>query len=130
MSLNTWLVKNLQYMLSTVELFLVLPLLYWLLWWADFFAFIVSESSSVGCVQHSFMHLAPQICTSRRASHTALPVLPSQETLSRHRRVMHVSGIMSGRERKLTFISVIDMYVRTYIRTYIARIDPSFKASR
>ena len=30
------------------------------------------------------------------------------------------------RERKLTFLSVTD----TYVRTYIVRIDPSFKASR
>ena len=36
-------VKNLQYVLSTFELFLVLPLLYWLLRLADFFAFFVSE---------------------------------------------------------------------------------------
>ena len=36
-------VKNLQYVLSTFELFLVLPSLYWLLRWADFFAFFVSE---------------------------------------------------------------------------------------
>ena len=35
-SLNTWLVKNLQYALSTIEIFLVLPSLYWLLRWADF----------------------------------------------------------------------------------------------
>ena len=39
MSLNTWLVKNLQYVLSTFELFVVLLLLSWLLWWTDFFAF-------------------------------------------------------------------------------------------
>ena len=32
-------VKNLQYMLSTFELFLVVLLLSWLLQWADFFAF-------------------------------------------------------------------------------------------
>ena len=32
---DTWLVKNLQYVLSTVELFLVLFLLYWLLQWID-----------------------------------------------------------------------------------------------
>ena len=30
---------------------------------------------------------------------------------------------------KLTFLSVTDTYVRTYIRMYIARIDLSFKAS-
>ena len=36
--------------LSTFELVLVLPSLYWLLRWADFFAFIVSESPAVGCI--------------------------------------------------------------------------------
>ena len=46
MSLNTWLVKNLQYVLSTFELFLVLVLsLSWLLWWADFFTFFLRVTS-------------------------------------------------------------------------------------
>ena len=66
------------HVLSTFELFLVLPSLYWLLNRADFFAFIASELPAVGCIQHLFMHLAPQICMSRRASHAALPVLCSQ----------------------------------------------------
>ena len=79
-----------QYVLSTFELFLVLPSLYWLLRWADFFAFFVSELRAVGCVQHSFMHLAPQIRTSRRASRAALPVLRTQETSSRRRRVTRI----------------------------------------
>ena len=51
---------------------------------------------------------------------------------------MHVvSDILPGRDRqpqidipkryrKLTFLTVTN----TYVRTYIARIDPSFKASR
>ena len=148
-NLNTWFVKNLQYVLSIFELFLVLPLLYWLLRWGDFFAFFVSESPAIGCVQHLFMHLALQIRTSRRASRAALPVLRSQEMSSRLRRVMHVSGILSRRERKLTFwgwpqidipkwnrkltiLSVTNTYVHMYARMYIARnwIDPSFKASR
>ena len=46
---NTWLVKNLQYVLSTFELFLVLFLLSWLLLrWTNFFAFFFSESPAVG----------------------------------------------------------------------------------
>ena len=108
--------------LSTFELFSVLPSLYWLLWWADFFAFIATESPAVGCVQHSFMHLALQIRTSRRASRTALPVLRSRETSSQRRRVMHVSGISDGRECKLTFlgrpqidIPKRDRHVRTHV---------------
>ena len=36
--------------LSTFELVLVLLLLYWLLRWADFFAFIVAESPAVNCI--------------------------------------------------------------------------------
>ena len=88
--------------LSSFELFLV-PSLYWLLLWADFFAFIACESPAVVCVQHSFMHLALQIRMSRRASRAALPILHSQETSTQHRRVLHVSGIPSGCEYKLTF---------------------------
>ena len=34
------------------------------------------------------------------------------------------------RDVTATFLSVTDTYVRTYIRTHIMRIDPSFKASR
>ena len=49
---NTWLVKDLQYVLSTLELFLVLFLLSWLLRSLLFF----SKLSAVGCVQHSFLH--------------------------------------------------------------------------
>ena len=75
MSLNTWLVKNLQYMLSTFELFLVLLSLSWLLRWADFFAFFFfSELPGISCVQHSFVHLALQNTT---ASHAVLPILLS-----------------------------------------------------
>ena len=97
---------------------------------ADFFAFFVSESPAVSCVQHSFMHLAMQIRTSRRTSHAALPVLCSQETSSQRPCVMRVSGILSRCEHKLTFwgwpqidipkryrklifLSVTNTYVRT-----------------
>ena len=125
MSQNTWLAKNLQYVLSTFELFLVLPSLYLLLRWADFFAFFGFESPAVGYIQHSFMHLALQIRTSQRASHAALPVLRSQETLSQCCHVMQVSSILSGRERKLTFLSVTDTYVRTYTRTLREEIPHS-----
>ena len=59
--------------------------------------FFVSELPAVSCVQHSFLHLAPQIQTSQRASHTALPVLHSQETSSCN------AHILSRRKCKLTF---------------------------
>ena len=42
---NTWLVKTLQYVLSTFELFLVLFLLPWFLRWTDFFAFFLKVAS-------------------------------------------------------------------------------------
>ena len=45
MSLNSWLVKNLQYVPSTFELFIVLLSLSLLLWWADFFAFFLTVAS-------------------------------------------------------------------------------------
>ena len=38
---------------------------------------------------------------------------------------LYLACHLRAHERKLTFLSVID----TYVRTYIARIDPSFKAS-
>ena len=47
----TWLVNNLQYVLSTFELFLVLLSLSWLLRWADFFAFYFLSVGS--CRLHS-----------------------------------------------------------------------------
>ena len=116
---------------------LVLLSLYWLLRWAEFFAFFVSELPAVGYVQHSFMHLAPQIRTLRRVSRAALPVFCSQETSPWRRCVMHIFGILSRCEPKLTFrgwpqIDIPKRYwhVRTYIHTYITRIDPSFEASR
>ena len=65
MSLNTWLVKNLQCMLSTFELLLVLLLLSWLLQWAGFYSGLTSllffsESPAVSSIQRLFMHLAAQ----------------------------------------------------------------------
>ena len=49
---STWLVKNLQHMLSTFELFHALLSLSGLLQWADLFAFFFSELPAI--------HLAPQ----------------------------------------------------------------------
>ena len=47
---DTWLVKNLQYVLSTVELFLVLFLLCWLYGGLTYWLYSLSESLAVGCV--------------------------------------------------------------------------------
>ena len=63
---------------------------YWLLRWLTFLLFF-TELTAVGCVQHSFMHLVPQIRTLQRASHAVLPALRRQEMSSRCYRVMHVS---------------------------------------
>ena len=57
---------------DTCFLHFVLFLLFWFLQWTD-------------CVQHSFLHLTPQIRMLQRPSCAILPVLYRQETLSPHR---------------------------------------------
>ena len=77
---NTWLVKTVQYVLSTFEPFLVLFLLSWLLRWTDLFAFSLSELPAIGCVQHSFVHLTPPNLYVVKAQPRCPPVLHRQET--------------------------------------------------
>ena len=103
-SLNTWFVKNLQYMLSTFEIFFVLLSLSWLLQWADFFAFFFSQSRQpLAAFSTDLCTWLHNIRTLWMASCTVLPILCLQETSSRHRHVMHVFYILPGREHKLTF---------------------------
>ena len=94
----------------------------------------LSESLAVSCVQQSLLHLTPPNTYVAKAQlHYPLRLL-LPKTSSR-RCVMHVvSDILLGvtsnlysipkRYRKLTFLSVT-----RHVRTCIARIDPSFKAS-
>ena len=65
MSLNTSLVKNLQYVLSNFEIFLVLLSLSWLY---GGLTYCFSQSRQLDCIQHLFMHFAPQIHTLQRAT--------------------------------------------------------------
>ena len=115
-SLNTWLLRisSTCFLLLNYFLFFYHSIGFYGGWPLCFFS---SESPAVGCVQHSFMDLAPQICTLRRSSSTVLPILQCQETLSWRRRVMHISDILPRRDLKLTFLSVTDMYIRTYAHT-------------
>ena len=49
--------------------------------------FFLSKAPAVGCVQHLFMHLAPQVCTLRRASHVVScpdPFRKNQEGVWQH----------------------------------------------
>ena len=90
----------------------------WLLCFVLLFFF--SESPAVGCVQYSFMDLAPH---TRIRYHAVLPVLHHQETSSQHCCVMHVSVMhISEHCLKLTILSVpqIDIPKRDWhIRTHV-----------
>ena len=106
---------------------LVLLSLSWHQRWTDFFAFLISESAAVSCIQHSFMHLTLQIHTLWRASRAVLPVLHCQEMS--YQRNAHIKQRLSfwawvwpqidipKQYCKLTFLSVTDMYVCAYIHT-------------
>ena len=89
--------------------------------------FFVSESPAVSCVQHSFMHLAPQICTVQKASCAALPIPHTQRTSSRRYRVMHISGIQVctrarfGRKKHINFIPDLVSFSSWFPRIYSYR---------
>ena len=134
MSLNTWL----AYEGSPVHAFYCWTLFLLcggLMYLFDFFSF-VRVVSCPATLSTRFCTWLRQIRTLRRPSCAVLPVLCHQNTSSRRRHVlMHVisdmvSDILPGRDLQLTFLSVTDTYVHTHVSTYIARIDPSFKASR
>ena len=91
-------VKNLQYVLSTLELCLVLLLLSWLLRWADFFAFFFF----LRVASHQ-LHSVCVYCEGPAVLSSPSSVVRHQKTLSRHRHVMHVSDILPRCECKLTF---------------------------
>ena len=112
--------KDLQYVLSTVELFLVLFLLSWLLRPSSFFCSL-SESLAVWLryAPASAHDSAIYVRCEGSASCTVLPVLRHQNTLSQRRHVHVVSDILPGRDLKLTFLSVTDTYMRTYVRMHV-----------
>ena len=82
--LNTWLVKNLQYALSNVELFVVLFLRSWLLRWTGLLVLFLVRVAS--CRLRSALAFsldsAMQIRTLQWLSRTVLPVLHRQKTSS------------------------------------------------
>ena len=95
---NTWLMKTLQYVLSTFELFVVLFLLFWLLRWTDFFAFFFVRVAR--CRLHSalvsalgsakYVHCeGPAILSS--PSSIAKKGCPPNSVLHRRPHVMHIS---------------------------------------
>ena len=117
-------VKNLQYVLSTVKLFVVLGFYGGLTSWF----YSLSESLAVGCIQHLLLHLTPPNMYVAKAQ-LHCPPHPPKKPSSQRRCVKHVvSDILCGLtiDLKLTFLSVTN----TYVRMYIVRIDPSLKASR
>ena len=107
-------------LLSAVELSLVL-----------FYFFVRVASRRLRSVLASALDSAKYVRCEGPAALSSRPPSPKTSSRRRRRRVMHVvSDIVPGRDLKLTFLSVTDTYVRTHVRTYIARIDPSFRASR
>ena len=84
-----------------------------------------SESPAIGYVQYWVSWLR-KIYTLQRASRVVLPVLRHKQMSSRRRHVMHVSN----RDFKLTFISVTDTYVRTYIHPKNRSLIQSFALRR
>ena len=122
-----WLVKTLHNVLFSFALYLVFLLPSWLLLYIDIVAFSFSVSPTVGCVQHSTpqnMYVAedqPRCPPHPPLSKSAVlpcPWPPSSVHATHEFLSVHVSA---NSECILTFLSVTD--------TYIARIDPSFKAS-
>ena len=116
----TWLVKTLHNVYLACEdspfaLCLVLFLSSWLLLYVDFvcsFLFLSVTNRRLRSVLDSAKHVR---CGETAAVHV------THEFLS-----VHVSA-----SSKCKFdIPERDRHVRTYVRMYIARIDPSFKASR
>ena len=83
MSLNTWLVKNLQYVLSTVELFLALFLLTWLLWWTDLLVlFFVRVTSRQLCsALASALDSAKYVCCEGPATLSSPPSVAKKRRL-------------------------------------------------
>ena len=108
MSLNTWLVKNLQYVLSTLELFLVLFLLSWLLRWTDLLVFdllvlffVRVASRRLRSALASALDSAKYVCCEGLAALSSPSSVDVVPVLSQ-RRVMHVvSDILPGRDVKL-----------------------------
>ena len=143
---NTGLVKTLQYVLSTFELFLVLFLLFWLVRWTTTLPFLSQSRQPSAVFSTTWLR---QRRTLRRPSRAVLHVLHRQETppfidvlTLRDARFLRANW-HSRRKRKLTFLSMttidipkgdrrVPTYLRTYtyVHTHIPRIDSSFKASR
>ena len=106
--------------------------------------FSLSESLVIGCIQHSFLHLTlPNTHIAKGQPHSSHPqslrIVPSINVLEYW---MHVSVTHSWPWVLIDIPSVtstwhsqpipqinIPKHDRHYVRTYIARIDPSFKTS-
>ena len=123
-SLNTYIyvVKNLQYVLSTVELFLVLFLLYWLLWWTDHLVlfFVKVASRRLRSAHASALDFAKYVRCKGPAAQSSLSSI-AKKTSSRCRCVMHmVSNIPPGRDRRHQIdIPKRDRHVHTYVRMHV-----------
>ena len=127
MSLNTWLVKNLQYVLSTVELYLVLFLLYCGL--TSLF-FSLSESLAVGCVQYSLLHLTQPNTYVAKAQPRCPPVLRRQKRRSVFqpiRELLHFLHCCSANQRAITLLALLfsqSVSYYTFCTVYVYKKNP------
>ena len=114
-----WRLSSTCFLLLNTLLFCSRSMVDWLICF-----FFVRVAYCPAALSTRFCTWLRQIRTLRRPSCAVLPILRYQNTSSWRRRVlMHVvSDILPGRDLKLTFLSVTNMYVHTYI----ARIDTSF----
>ena len=99
--------KNLQYVLSTAEFFLVLFLLSWLLQWTDLLVYSLSELVTSRQLHSALASALDSAKCVRCEGPAALSSPPSvAKKSSFRRRVMHVvSDIQPRRDLKLTSLS-------------------------
>ena len=126
---NTWLVKNLQYVLSTSDSTLScssVPLLASTAGWLLCLFFL--ELPAVGCVQHSTIHgLSSANTYVAKGQPCCLPYHPSS-CIARIR----YPALPQAHKHQLTFRAWPQIDIPKcdrHMHTYIARTDPSFKAS-
>ena len=99
-------VKDLQYMLSTVELFLFSSCFLGFYGGLTSWFYSLSESLAVGCVHHMLLHLTPPNTYIAKAQPCCPSRPPSAKNAVPTSCIMHVvSDILPGRDLNFTFLS-------------------------
>ena len=128
----TWLVKTLHNMLLSFALSLVLFLPSWLLLCFLFLSVAncwrcsaLNSAKHISCGGPAALFSVSSIVKKRRSSLSSTSIVSARDAwVSERARECKWAQLC-----KLKFLSVTDTCVRMYVHTYIARIDPSFKAS-